>query len=60
VNIRSVSVLLAGLLALAAACIDAAEEGRHLFILSGQSNMQRHRPEEALFQPYQTPLESIG
>jgi hypothetical protein len=47
VNIRSVSVLLAGLLALAAACIDAAEEGRHLFILSGQSNMQRHRPEEA-------------
>jgi hypothetical protein len=47
VNIRSVSVLLAGLLALAAACIDAAEEGRHLFILSGQSNMQGHRPEEA-------------
>jgi hypothetical protein len=40
-------VLLAGLLALAAACIDAAEEGRHLFILSGQSNMQGHRPEEA-------------
>jgi hypothetical protein len=40
-------MLLVGLSALAAACIDAAEEGRHLFILSGQSNMQRHRPEEA-------------
>jgi hypothetical protein len=24
-----------------------AEEGKHLFILSGQSNMQAHRPEEA-------------
>ena len=25
----------------------AVEEGKHLFILSGQSNMQGHRPDEA-------------
>jgi len=36
----------------AAACLLAAgtasaEEGKHLFILSGQSNMQGHRPQEA-------------
>jgi len=27
--------------------LSAGEEGKHLFILSGQSNMQGHRPEEA-------------
>ena len=26
---------------------EAAEDGKHLFILSGQSNMQGHRPDEA-------------
>ena len=27
--------------------LEAAEKGKHLFILSGQSNMQGHRPQEA-------------
>ena len=27
--------------------IEAADDGKHLFILSGQSNMQGHRPQEA-------------
>ncbi len=28
-------------------CQSATAEGKHLFILSGQSNMQGHRPDEA-------------
>jgi hypothetical protein len=38
---------LAGLFALSVTNAGAAEEGKHLFILSGQSNMQGHRPDEA-------------
>ena len=36
-----------GMFMLAATSAPAAEAGKHLFILSGQSNMQGHRPEEA-------------
>ncbi len=41
------SIWFAGLYALCLANVGAAEEGKHLFILSGQSNMQGHRPDEA-------------
>ncbi len=46
--IRSVNaaIYLISLLALPAA-VATAGDGKHLFVLSGQSNMQGHRPEEA-------------
>ncbi len=43
----NVSIWLAGLCALCLTNAAAAEDGKHLFILSGQSNMQAHRPDEA-------------
>ena len=39
--------VITGMLMLAGISSGAAEKGRHLFILSGQSNMQGHRPQEA-------------
>lgn len=39
--------ILALTLSLVAVTLPADEAGKHLFILSGQSNMQGHRPEEA-------------
>lgn len=44
---RTSILLSATLLLLAATPAIAADKGKHLFILSGQSNMQGHRPEEA-------------
>jgi len=44
---NNIAKWIAGMLALAATSAGAADAGKHLFILSGQSNMQGHRPEEA-------------
>ena len=43
----NVAMWLVGLFAVSLTSAGAAEEGKHLFILSGQSNMQGHRPDEA-------------
>lgn len=43
----NVSIWLAGLFVVSLTNAGVAEEGKHLFILSGQSNMQRHHPDEA-------------
>jgi len=44
---KNIAKWMAGMLVLAATGAGAADAGKHLFILSGQSNMQGHRPEEA-------------
>ncbi len=43
----TITLCLASLLAVFSTTADAEEAGHHLFVLSGQSNMQGHRPEEA-------------
>ena len=39
--------VITGMLMLVGISSGETEKGRHLFILSGQSNMQGHRPQEA-------------
>ena len=45
-SLRFYSIAFAAMLSLLQPA-ESAEDGKHLFILSGQSNMQGHRPDEA-------------
>ena len=46
-RVRVKSLVVTAVLALTSSSVLAGEGGKHLFVLSGQSNMQGHRPEEA-------------